>query len=126
MSSPATIAPKAYLLPPGNGGWPVGSRLEFGGVGGIIGAEGSRESGVKPIYLVLLLLTTTAFAVDRKDDPQVVAACFVVHGRMYNSSGGSLARIWRIGTQRILGVTGPHHLPSKVEPLMTDFEHEVV
>jgi hypothetical protein len=81
---------------------------------------------VKPAYLALLFLTATAFAVDCKDDRNVVAACFVVHGRMYNSSGGSLARIWRIGTRRILGVTGPHHLPSNVEPLMTDFDHEVV
>ena len=81
---------------------------------------------MKPIYLALLLLTANALAVDCKDDPKVVAACFVVRGRMYNSSGGSLARIWRIGTQRILGVTGPHRLPSNVEPLMTDFDHEVV
>jgi hypothetical protein len=93
---------------------------------GIIGAESPRSGDVKPAYLALLLLTATAFAVDCKDDPKVVAACFVVHGRMYNSSGGSLARIWRIGTQRILGVTGPHNLPSNVEPLMTDFDHEVV
>jgi hypothetical protein len=81
---------------------------------------------VKRICLELLLLTATAFATDCKDDPKVVAACFVVHGRMYNSSGGSLARIWRIGTRRILAVVGPHHLPSNVEPLMADFDHEVV
>jgi len=81
---------------------------------------------VKQISFALLLFTTSAFAVDCKDDPKLVSACYVVHGRMYNSSGGTLARIWRIGTQRILGVTGPHRLPSNVEPLMTDFDHEVV
>ncbi len=76
--------------------------------------------------LAILLLTATAFAAECKDDPKVVAACFVVHGRRYNSSGGSLARIWRIGTRRILAVVGSHDLPSNVKPLMTDFDHEVV
>ena len=81
---------------------------------------------MKRMSFALLLLATTAFAVDCKDDPKVVSACFVVHGRMYNSSGGSLARIWRIGSKRILHVVGPHHLPPNVEPLMPDFDHEVV
>jgi hypothetical protein len=81
---------------------------------------------VKRISFALLLLATSAFAVDCKDDPKLVSACFVVHGRMYNSSGGSLARIWRIGTKRILHVVGPHDLPSNVKPLMRDFDHEVV
>jgi hypothetical protein len=81
---------------------------------------------MKSFCFVVLLLGATAFAVDCKDDPKVVGACFVVHGRMYNSSGGSLARIWRIGTRRILHVVGPHDLPSNVKPLMADFDHEVV
>ena len=81
---------------------------------------------MKQTLFALLLLASSALAVDCKDDPKLVSACFVVHGRMYNSSGGSLARIWRIGTKRILHVVGPHHLPSNVEPLLTDFDHEVV
>lgn len=85
-----------------------------------------KPTFVKRTFFVLLLLTTSAFALDCKDDPKLVSACFVVHGRMYNSSGGSLARIWRIGTKRILHVVGPHDLPFNVKPLMKDFDHEVV
>lgn len=44
---------------------------------------------------------------------------------MYNASGASLARIWRIGTKRILAVTS-HNLPPNVEPLMSNFEDEVI
>lgn len=81
---------------------------------------------MKRIFLALLLLSGASFGVDCKDDPNIVAACFVVHGRMYNSSGGSLARIWQIGTKRILHVVGPHGLPANVAPLLPDFDHEVV
>jgi len=80
---------------------------------------------MKSICFAVLLIANAAFALDCKNDPKVVEACFVVHGRMYNSSGGSLARIWPIGTRRILHVVGPHDLPSKLKPLMADFDHEV-
>jgi len=44
---------------------------------------------------------------------------------MYNSSGAVLARIWRVGTNRILAVTA-HELPENVRPLMKEFEDEVI
>lgn len=40
-----------------------------------------------------------------RTDPDIVAACFTVRGRLRFSNGGPSARIWRIGTHRMLGVT---------------------
>jgi hypothetical protein len=40
-----------------------------------------------------------------KKDPDIVTACFTVHGRLSLWNGTPSLRIWRIGTNRILGVT---------------------
>ncbi len=37
-------------------------------------------------------------------DPDIIGACFVVHGRLSFWNGAPSFRIWRIGTKRILGV----------------------
>ena len=39
-----------------------------------------------------------------RSNPDVVAACFSLHGRMSLWEGSPSLRIWRIGTKRILGV----------------------
>jgi hypothetical protein len=39
-----------------------------------------------------------------KSDPDLVGACFTIHGRLFIANGGPSARIWKIGTDRILGV----------------------
>ena len=39
-----------------------------------------------------------------KSDPDIVEACFMVHGRLSAWNGTPTMRIWRIGTERILGV----------------------
>jgi hypothetical protein len=39
-----------------------------------------------------------------KTDPDIVAACFSVHGRLSAYNGNPTMRIWRVGTKRILGV----------------------
>lgn len=39
-----------------------------------------------------------------RTDPDIVAACFIVRGRLSFSNGTPSARIWRIGTKRMLGV----------------------
>lgn len=39
-----------------------------------------------------------------KKDPDIVSSCFTVHGRMFLANGSPSYRIWRIGTNRILGV----------------------
>jgi hypothetical protein len=40
-----------------------------------------------------------------KGNPEQVAPCFPVHGRLMYYNGAPSARIWRIGTKRILGVS---------------------
>jgi hypothetical protein len=40
-----------------------------------------------------------------KTDPDIVDACFKVHGRLSVYNGGPSLRIWRIGTDRMLGVS---------------------
>jgi len=44
-------------------------------------------------------------------DPDVIAACFTVHGRLSLYNGAWTARIWRIGTKRLLGVDDDFPLP---------------
>jgi len=39
-----------------------------------------------------------------RSNPDVVAACFSLHGRMSLWNGSPSLRIWRIGTNRMLGV----------------------
>ncbi|HVA71577.1 MAG TPA: hypothetical protein VNF02_00595 [Candidatus Limnocylindrales bacterium] len=39
-----------------------------------------------------------------RTDPDIVAACFIVRGRLSFWNGTPLARIWRIGTKRMIGV----------------------
>jgi hypothetical protein len=39
-----------------------------------------------------------------KKDPDIVSSCFTVHGRIFLANGSPSYRIWRIGTDRILGV----------------------
>lgn len=40
-----------------------------------------------------------------KNDPDIATACFIVHGRLSIWNGTPSLRMWRIGTNRILGVT---------------------
>jgi hypothetical protein len=56
--------------------------------------------------LMLLTLCVSAHANDCQHSPHLAGSCFVVHGKMYNANGGSLARIWKIGTNHVLGVVG--------------------
>lgn len=53
-----------------------------------------------------------------KSDPDIVDACFKVHGRLSAWNGTPTMRIWRIGTSRILGVHDdimPEGLTSKMD-----------
>jgi len=64
---------------------------------------------------------------DRKDiceqSPAVVAKCFVVHGRLSFYNGAPSARIWKIGTKRILGVHNSV-LPGELGLKMGNFNTE--
>jgi hypothetical protein len=53
-----------------------------------------------------------------KSDPDIVGACFTVHGRLSAWNGTPTMRIWRIGTTRILGVHNdimPESLTAKMD-----------
>jgi hypothetical protein len=43
--------------------------------------------------------------------PAVIAPCFMIHGRLSYWNGTPSARIWKIGTKRILGVSDGLALP---------------
>ncbi|WP_263357820.1 hypothetical protein [Acidicapsa ligni] len=62
------------------------------------------------VFAVALLVVAPLFGQSRvcKDNPKVVKACFIVHGRATFGPGTPALRIWPIGTKRMLGVTaGP-------------------
>jgi hypothetical protein len=46
-----------------------------------------------------------------KSDPDIIEACFTVHGRLSYWNGTPAMRIWRIGTKRILGVLDSFIMP---------------
>lgn len=43
-----------------------------------------------------------------RSNPELAGKCFVIRGRLRAYNGNPTYRIWRIGTRRILGVTGIH------------------
>ena len=64
---------------------------------------------------LLLICTTTILAQQTKPDKaaaqcknnaDLVGQCFRLHGRAFFSNGTPDLRIWQVGTNRILGVTG--------------------
>jgi hypothetical protein len=46
-----------------------------------------------------------------KTDPDIIAACFSVHGRLSAWNDSPTMRIWRMGTSRILGVDDDSRMP---------------
>jgi len=57
--------------------------------------------------LAVALFTSTGIA-DQPScakQPSLVGACFAVHGRLSLYNGNPSARIWKIGTKRMLGIT---------------------
>jgi len=51
-------------------------------------------------------------------NPELVAPCFAVHGRLSFWNGAPSARIWRVGTTRMLGIHADV-LPPGLAPLAT-------
>ena len=57
---------------------------------------------------ILSVFPASAATGQCKNNPRVVGACYVVHGRATFGPGTPALRIWPIGTHRMLGVTaGP-------------------
>lgn len=58
------------------------------------------------------------------DNAEIVAACFELRGRLSFWNGTPTARIWPVGTRRMLGVHGDA-LPQEIRSLMTTFDTEL-
>lgn len=57
-----------------------------------------------------------------RSDPDIVGACFRIHGRIAMYNGTPTLRIWRIGTDRLLGVDDDVPVP---EPLSRQLDWDV-
>jgi hypothetical protein len=55
-----------------------------------------------------------------KEDPGIVDRCFMIHGRVTYGNGSPQMRIWRVGTDRILGV-----LDSENEIIPDNLSHQL-
>lgn len=56
-----------------------------------------------------------------RSDPDLVGACFTIHGRLSYSNGGPGTRIWWVGTHRMLGVDN-EVVPEEIARQM-DWDH---
>jgi hypothetical protein len=63
-----------------------------------------------------------------KSNAAVVGKCFTVHGRLRAYNGNPTYRIWPIGSNRIIGVTGakPGEAPIMPEDLACGFSCDVI
>ena len=69
-----------------------------------------RYMHYRAIGIALLLLTITAQAASAKggsckDDPDLIGPCFRLHGKLFVANGTPSARILRLWTKRVLGVS---------------------
>lgn len=56
------------------------------------------------LLVSIAFLASQASKLPCKGSPKIVGPCFTVHGRLRSYNGNPAIRIWRIGTNRILGV----------------------
>jgi hypothetical protein len=102
--------------------------------------EIDKESKMKAINtLVFPLLITIISIVNGEEQkkhpcqehPEVRSKCFWLHGRLSYWNGTPAARIWKIGTKRMLGVSDGHALPEYeqmpeyIRKLMVSFDTEI-
>lgn len=68
------------------------------------------------VTFIVLLASAKSFGAeidmkaDCKSNPQLIAACFTVHGRLSAYNGTPSLRIWPIGTRRLLGILADEDL----------------
>jgi hypothetical protein len=83
-----------------------------------------------PAAMFALLLGASGVSAAQDQSPscegrsEIVASCFSVRGRLSYWNGTPSARIWRVGTHRVLGI---HHdeLPKEIEARMSGFDTEL-
>jgi hypothetical protein len=73
------------------------------------------------LLLVVTAQTALARGINCKDDPELVGPCFQLHGKLFVANGTPSARILRLGTKRILGVSEYHksYMPDALEGRLT-------
>ena len=77
------------------------------------------------ICALLLVAATFESAAGRgiscKDDPDLVGPCFTLHGMLFVANGTPSARILRLGTKRILGISERRwaYMPGELEKRLT-------
>ena len=92
---------------------------------------------------VLLLIASSSLLAQSSAKPvaqscraraDLVGKCFTVHGRLQINNGTPSIRLWRIGTQRMLGILdpedisgmpGPSTIPASIEKQL-DFNKHIV
>jgi hypothetical protein len=55
-----------------------------------------------------------------KGNPELVGSCFRVRGRAFISNGTPVDRIWVVGTNRILGITGGKTADDAIDAIAPD------
>ena len=79
------------------------------------------------LSLVLLCLSNAAAAEENikcEGRADIVNSCFTIRGRLSYSNGSPSARIWRVGTHRMLGIRNDE-LPKEIEDKMLNFDTEL-
>ena len=72
------------------------------------------------VLLALLVLPSVGAAGTCRGRPELVGPCFTVRGRAALYHGSPTIRIWKIGTKRLLGVTGTRCQPPDCRPMPDD------
>ena len=80
--------------------------------------QSAQSSGIMPNKGGISVVTGTSC----KENPQVIGECFTVHGRLGLVNGTPSVRLWKTGTDRILGIaegsftlSGYRNLPETIE-----------
>ena len=78
-----------------------------------------RRSAILLLIVPLLCSSAIAAVPHRcKDNPNLVSACYVVHGRATYGNGTPALRIWPVGTRRMLGVTSGRVADDADDPIV--------
>jgi hypothetical protein len=68
---------------------------------------------IAALVLAVVAAVPAAVAMECRDDPAVVAACFTARGRLAIAPSGEI-QIWPSGTKRLLQLTYPANLPQSL------------
>jgi hypothetical protein len=70
-------------------------------------------------------LPTTLAEKSCRQHPRLVGKCFTIHGRLSVYNGAPALRIWRVGTRRMLGVSGQRFSEPGYRNIPIDLEKQI-